>query len=95
MAFLNFSVFTGYFVILIGIAVVRSRQMEDMSDYVLGSRRTSAFTSALSASSSAVSSGSMLVVPALAFVDGGVTLVTPPPSRDVMELFDTVNTPKT
>ena len=75
MSFLNFwvfAVFTGYFVILISIAVVRSRQMRDMSDYVLGSRRMSAFTSALSASSSAASSGAMLVLPAIAFVDGGM-----------------------
>ena len=77
MTFLNFwviSVFAAYFAILMGIAVVRSRQMREMQDYVLGSRRLSAATSALSASSSAVSSGSMLVVPALAFVDGGMTL---------------------
>ena len=77
MTFLNFwvlSVFAAYFVILIGIAVLRARQMREMQDYVLGSRRLSAVTSALSASSSAVSSGSMLVVPALAFVDGGATL---------------------
>ena len=77
MAFLNFwvfLVFIGYFVILIGIAVVRSRQMREMSDYVLGSRRLSAVTSALSAGSSAVSSGVMLVFPALAFVDGGMLI---------------------
>ncbi len=77
MTFLNswvLSVFAAYFVVLIGIAVVRSRQMREMQDYVLGSRRLSAATSALSAGSSAVSSGSMLVVPALAFVDGGATL---------------------
>ena len=46
-----------------------------MQDYVLGSRRLNAVTAALSASSSAVSSGSMLVVPALAFEDGGPTLL--------------------
>ena len=77
MTFLNFwviSVFAAYFAVLIGIAVVRSRQMREMQDYVLGSRRLGAATSALSASSSAVSSGSMLVVPALAFADGGMTL---------------------
>ena len=49
--------------------------MLEMQDYVLGSRRLNAVTAALSASSSAVSSGSMLVVPALAFVDGGPTLL--------------------
>ena len=77
MAFLNvwvLSVFGVYFAVLIGIAVARARQMREMQDYVLGSRRLSALTSALSASSSAVSSGSMLVVPALAFADGGMTL---------------------
>ena len=68
------AVFAAYFATLLGIAVVRSRRMREMQDYVLGSRRLSAVTSALSASSSAVSSGSMLVVPALAFVDGGPTL---------------------
>ena len=78
MTFLNFwvlSVFAIYFFVLISIAVVRSRQMREMQDYVLGSRRLNAVTAALSASSSAVSSGSMLVVPALAFVDGGPTLL--------------------
>ena len=77
MTFLNpwvLPVFAAYFAILIGIAVVRSRQMREMQDYVLGGRRLSAMTSALSAGSSAVSSGSMLVVPALAFADGGTTL---------------------
>ena len=77
MTFLNpwvLSIFAAYFAILIGIAVVRSRQMREMQDYVLGSRRLGTVTSALSAGSSAVSSGSMLVVPALAFADGGVTL---------------------
>ena len=78
MTFLNFwvlSVFAIYFFVLIAIAIVRSRQMREMQDYVLGSRRLNAVTAALSASSSAVSSGSMLVVPALAFVDGGPTLL--------------------
>ena len=77
MPFLNpwvISVFVAYFAVLIGIAVVRSRLMQEMQDYVLGRRRLSAITSALSASSSAVSSGSMLVVPALAFEDGGASL---------------------
>lgn len=77
MPFLNLwvlSVFAAYFAILIGIAVMRSRLMREMQDYVLGRRRLSAITSALSASSSAVSSGSMLVVPALAFAEGGATL---------------------
>ena len=78
MTFLNFwglSAFAIYFFVLIAIAIVRSRQMREMQDYVLGSRRLNAVTAALSASSSAVSSGSMLVVPALAFVDGGPTLL--------------------
>ena len=77
MTFLGPSVifiFAAYFAILIGIAVVRSRRMREMQDYVLARRRLDAVTSALSASSSAVSSGSMLVVPALAFADGGAAL---------------------
>ena len=69
-------VFVGYFVVLIGIAVVRSRPMREMSDYVLGGRSMSSVTSALSASSSAASSGTMLVFPALAFIAGGVVLWT-------------------
>ena len=32
-------VFVAYFAVLIGIAVVRARQMDDMSDYVLGGRK--------------------------------------------------------
>ena len=67
------AVFGIYFAVLIGIAVVRARQMRAMRDYVLGGRQLNAFTSALSAGSSAVSSGSMLVVPALAFEGGGAT----------------------
>ena len=45
-------VFIVYFIVLIGIAVFRSRKMDDMSDYVLGGRKMGAFTSALSAGSS-------------------------------------------
>ena len=77
MTFLNpsvISILAVYFAILIGIAVVRSRRMREMQDYVLGRRQLSMVTSALSASSSAVSSGSMLVVPALAFAEGGAAL---------------------
>ncbi len=77
MTFLNawvLSVFGVYFAVLIVIAIVQARQMRAMQDYVLGNRQLNALTSALSAGSSAVSSGSMLVVPALAFADGGVTV---------------------
>ena len=45
-----------------------------MSDYVLGGRRMSSFTSALSASSSTTSGWTMLVFPALAFSEGTVHL---------------------
>ena len=48
-------VFLAYFAALIGIAVFRSRQMQEMSDYVLAGRRMGSFTSALSASSSSTS----------------------------------------
>ena len=77
MPFLNIwviSVFGIYFAALIGIAVVRAQRMRAMQDYVLGGRQLNALTSGLSAGSSAVSSGSMLVVPALAFADGGATV---------------------
>ena len=77
MPFLNtwvIAVFGIYFAALIGIAVMRAQRMRAMQDYVLGGRQLNALTSALSAGSSAVSSGSMLVVPALAFADGGATV---------------------
>ena len=64
------AVFIAYFAILIGIAIVRARQMSAMSDYVLGRRRLSSFTTALSAGSSTTSGWTMLVFPALAFTSG-------------------------
>lgn len=67
-------VFFAYFAVLIGIAVVRSRQIREMSDYVLGSRRMSAFTTALSAGSSSASAGTMLVIPAIAFTQGMISV---------------------
>ena len=54
------SVFIAYFIILIGIAVFRTRHMDDMSDYVLGGRKMGFVTSALSAASSATSGWTML-----------------------------------
>ena len=70
------AVFFVYFVVLIGIAVIRVRPLREMSDYVLGGRRMSSFTSALSASSSATSGWTMLVFPALAFSQSAVHLWT-------------------
>ena len=70
------AVFFLYFASLIAIAVVRVRPMREMSDYVLGGRRMSSFTSALSASSSTTSGWTMLVFPALAFSEGAVQLWT-------------------
>ncbi len=64
------SVFIAYFAVLIGIAVVRVRNMTAMSDYVLGRRRLSSVTAALSAGSSTTSGATMLVIPALAFTQG-------------------------
>jgi sodium/proline symporter len=69
-------VFAAYFAVLLGIAVVRSRQMEDMSDYVLGGRRVGLITTALSSSSSASSGWTILVFPALAFTEGTIHLWT-------------------
>ncbi len=69
-------VFIAYFAILIGISVVRARHMDDMSDYVLGGRKMGAFTSALSAASSATSGWTMLVFPALAFSSGLIHMWT-------------------
>lgn len=70
------AVFFLYFASLIAISVVRVRPMREMSDYVLGGRRMSSFTSALSASSSTTSGWTMLVFPALAFSEGTVHLWT-------------------
>lgn len=69
-------VFIAYFVVLIGIAIVRSRHMDDMSDYVLGGRKMGLITSGLSAASSAASGWTMLVLPALAFAAGMMHLWT-------------------
>ena len=69
-------VFIAYFVALIAISVLRARQMEDMSDYVLGGRKMGSFTSALSAASSASSGWTMLVFPALAFAAGLIHMWT-------------------
>ena len=69
-------VFIAYFIVLIGIAAFRSRRMDDMSDYVLGGRQMSAFTSAMSAASSSASGWTMLVFPALAFAAGLMHLWT-------------------
>ena len=69
-------VFVAYFAVLIGIAISRSRQMADMSDYVLGGRKIGAFTSAISAASSTTSGWTMLVFPALAFAAGLMHLWT-------------------
>ncbi len=69
-------VFIAYFVALIAISVLRSRQMEDMSDYVLGGRKMGPFTSALSSASSASSGWTMLVFPALAFAAGLIHMWT-------------------
>ena len=70
------AVFVAYFAALIIIAVVGARRMHRMSDYVLGGRRMSSFTSALSASSSTTSGWTMLVFPALAFAEGAIHLWT-------------------
>ena len=69
-------VFAAYFAALIVIALVGARQMHQMSDYVLGGRRMSSITSALSASSSTTSGWTMLVFPALAFAEGAVHIWT-------------------
>ena len=70
-------VFCAYFVMLIGIALVGARKMRDMSDYVLGGRRLSSFTAALSAGSSTTSAWTMLALPALAFTSGAVEIWVP------------------
>ena len=69
--------FCVYFAVLIGIALVGARKMRDMSDYVLGGRRLSSFTAALSAGSSTTSAWTILALPALAFTNGAVEMWVP------------------
>ena len=69
--------FSTYFALLIGIALVGARRMRNMSEYVLGGRRLSSFTAALSAGSSTTSAWTMLALPALAFTDGAIAVWTP------------------
>ncbi|MXY80064.1 MAG: sodium/proline symporter [Chloroflexi bacterium] len=71
------AVFSAYFFILILIAVDGARRMKNMSEYVLGGRRLSSITAALSAGSSTTSAWTMLVLPALAYVGGLVELWIP------------------
>jgi sodium/proline symporter len=71
------AVFSAYFLILIIIAVDGARRMKSMSEYVLGGRRLSSITAALSAGSSTTSAWTMLVLPALAYVGGLVELWIP------------------
>ena len=70
-------VFCAYFAMLIGIALMGARKMRDMSDYVLGGRRLSSFTAALSAGSSTTSAWTMLALPALTFTNGAVEVWVP------------------
>lgn len=69
--------FCVYFAVLISIALVGARRMRDMADYVLGGRRLSSFTAALSAGSSTTSAWTMLALPALAFTSGAVEVWVP------------------
>ena len=71
------AVFSAYFALLIAIAVAGARRMKDMSEYVLGGRRLSTLTAALSAGSSTTSAWTMLVVPALAYTGGLVEMWVP------------------
>ena len=68
--------FAGYFALLLGIATVRTRRMQGMSDYVLAGRRLGRVTAVLSASSSTTSGWTVLVLPALAFSNGLSELLT-------------------
>ena len=70
-------VFGAYFAMLIAIAVAGMRRMRDMSEYVLGGRRLSSITAALSAGSSTTSAWTMMALPALAFTNGAVEIWVP------------------
>lgn len=71
------AVFGVYFAMLIAIAVAGMRRMRNMSEYVLGGRRLSSITAALSAGSSTTSAWTMLALPALAFTNGAVEIWVP------------------
>ena len=71
------AVFAVYFAMLIAIAVAGMRRMRDMSEYVLGGRRLSSITAALSSGSSTTSAWTMLALPALAFTNGIVEIWVP------------------
>ena len=71
------AIFGVYFAMLIAIAVAGMRRMHDMSEYVLGGRRLSSITAALSAGSSTTSAWTMLALPALAFTNGAVEIWVP------------------
>lgn len=71
------AVFGVYFAMLIAIAVAGMRRMRNMSEYVLGGRRLSSVTAALSAGSSTTSAWTMLALPALAFTNGAVEIWVP------------------
>lgn len=70
-------VFAVYFFMLIAIAVAGTRRMRDISEYVLGGRRLSSITAALSAGSSTPSAWTMMALPALAFTNGAVPIWVP------------------
>ena len=70
-------VFGLYFAMLIAIAIAGMRRMRNMSEYVLGGRRLSSITAALSAGSSTTSAWTMLALPALAFTNGAVEIWVP------------------
>ena len=70
-------VFGVYFAMLIAIAIAGMRRMRNMSEYVLGGRRLSSVTAALSAGSSTTSAWTMLALPALAFTNGAVEIWVP------------------
>ena len=66
-----------YFAVLIVMASVRSRRMQDMEEYALGGRRLSSVTAALSAGASATSAWTILSLPALAFMNGAMAMWIP------------------
>ena len=70
-------VLSAYFAMLIAIAVAGMRRLRNMSEYVLGGRRLSSVTAALSAGSSTTSAWTIMALPALAFTNGAVEVWVP------------------
>lgn len=68
--FLQVATFVGYFIVLIGVALLSLRKQNDESDFIIGGRSLNFWLTALSAHASDMSSWLFLGYPALIFTTG-------------------------